>query len=341
MELSQRVGEVFTAPPRIERIAEFLAFVERTGAPQDWPALTTTKHPTGGAPKILALFSIPSRLRGGLESRTPCSICCDRHPKFFEGYLTFLPEEGTLRMMGNRCGRRYFDEGTFQAQEREFNALKVELRARLLLAGCLPTVGLLLQECDIIGDQLRSLIVLKAAVVEALGGQRINALLKSREGDNLMHNLPTERADDRGNRVWERRIVASAPGVGAFAHAVGFVQQLHRNRFLLEGFLAPVLAGGAIDMLTRPQAIAAAEALRAFNVDLTRARVVLSDLQNLFSSKSCLAISAWGQHSETNQKFWIERETTGIKIGHGLKPLHSVRPDHIVELSAEVAAALA
>ncbi len=55
----------------------------------------------------------------------------------------------------------------------------------------------------------------------------------------------------------------------------------------------------------------------------------------------CLAISAWGQHSETNQKFWIERETTGIKIGYGLKPLHSVRPDHIVDLSAEVAAALA
>lgn len=70
LELDQRLGETFTSQPSIKRIAEFLASVERTSAPHDWPTLATTKHPKGGAPKILAGFAVPARLRGGLNPHT-------------------------------------------------------------------------------------------------------------------------------------------------------------------------------------------------------------------------------------------------------------------------------
>lgn len=98
----------FTTYPGKNVIADFMAWVEKTGSPDTW------RHHDPNPPQPqpyeeLVPFGVPHKLRAQVGMAS-CPICSPNAPKYFEGVLVWFPREGKLRAIGHDCAAGHFGQ---------------------------------------------------------------------------------------------------------------------------------------------------------------------------------------------------------------------------------------
>lgn len=117
--------------PSENLVQAFLEHVRKTGQPETFPTICTTKPIALSVPVFLCRFDIDRKKRPNWDE-APCSICSPNAPKFLhEGYFVWYPDEGVIRAIGPECGDTIFG-GNLYAQAKE--AFDKEERERQAVA---------------------------------------------------------------------------------------------------------------------------------------------------------------------------------------------------------------
>lgn len=319
-------------------IHDFQQHVWRTGSPHTWKWITTTPHPKGEAPIILDKVSIPKRLRYGVETRAPCSICAVKFPKFDDGFLV-LCSDGYLRIIGHECGHDYFDEDSYAAALKEHDDENAEAGARAMLAERMPDLARTLIEARIIFRDIAAALDFQERAVAGITKRAVAAMRRSRVGDQLTVDIESDAADERGRKIVEKRVIATAEGLDALSPPSRLLGDL--NLAITEAAqvwivqrdeIAPRLAA-----ITRQEAFAIAKAVRRLDSVLDAARQARTNMGKLFTPEGLTALSAWGRHSHCPTPFWIETVNQRVYLRAGVRPLYWDRAFYLTLPDLELA----
>lgn len=316
-----RVGRRFKARPSVDILKDFQQHVWRTGSPQTWKWITTTPHPKGEAPLIVDKVSIPKRLRGGLETRSPCSICSVKSPKFDDGFLV-LCSDSHLRIIGHECGHEHFDEDSYDAALKEYDDEVAEAAARILLAERMPDLSRTLVEAGAVFRDIHAVLDFQERAVAGITKRAVAAMRRARIGDQLTIDVESEATDERGRGVVEKRVVATAHGLDALSPPVRLLADLTNSIMgaaqvwiVQREEIAPGLTA-----MNRHEVFATAKAVRRLDSMLETARLVRRDMGELFTPEGLAALSVWGRHSCCPTPFWIEVVGQRVYLRTGIRP---------------------
>lgn len=316
-----RVGERYKVRPSASVVSDFQEHVRRTGSPHTWRCITTTPHPKGEAPIIVDKVSIPKRMRGGLETRAPCSICSVKSPKFDDGFLVFC-SDGYLRIIGHECGHDHFDEDSYGAALREHDDEIAEAAARSMLDERMPDLARTLLEARTIFRDIHAVLDFQERAVAGITKQAVAAMRRSRIGDQLTIDMESAASDERGRKVVEKHVVATAEGLDALspptrllADLTGAIVEAAQVWIVERDEIEPRLAA-----MTRHEVFATGRAVRRLDSILDGARLVRSNMGILFTSEGLRALSAWGRHGHCPTPFWIEVVGRRVYLKTGLRP---------------------
>jgi hypothetical protein len=316
-----RVGRRFRVRPNETIIKDFGQHVWRTGSPHTWKWITTTQHPRGEAPIIVAKISIPKRLRNGRETRAPCSICSVRAPKFDEGFLVFC-SDGYLRLIGHECGHDHFNEDSYAAALKEHDDEIAEAAARSMLDERLPDLARTLIEARSLFRDILGVLDFQERAVASITKRAVAAMRRSRIGDQLTVDIEADAADERGRKVIEKRVVSTAAGLDALSPPSHLLGEL--NLAIAEAAQVWIVHRDEIAerlaSMTRHEVFAASKAVRRLDSLIETAREVRTNMGNLFNTEGLAALSAWGRHGHCPTPFWIEVVGTRVYLKVGLRP---------------------
>lgn len=317
-----RVGRRFSVRPGASVIQDFQHHVWRTGAPHTWKWITTTPHPTGEAPVIIAKISIPKRLRSGLATRAPCSICSVQWPKFDDGYLVFC-SDGHLRIIGHDCGHEHFDEDSYAAALKEHDDEVAEALARTLLTERMPDLGRTLIEARAVFRDIASVLDFQERAVAGITKQAVAAMRRSRVSGQLTVDMESDADDGRGRKVVEKRVVVTATGLDALSPPTRLLGDL--NHAIMEAGHIWIVQRDEIDKrlaaMNRHEVTVSAKCIRRLDSILDAARKLRTDMGLLFTVEGLTALSAWGRHSHCPTPFWMEVTGKRVYLNKGLRPL--------------------
>jgi hypothetical protein len=288
-----RVGRRFKARPSPSVVREFQQHVWRTGSPHTWRWVTTTPHPKGEAPLIIDKVSIPKRVRAGIETRAPCSICSVKSPKFDDGFLV-LCSDGYLRLIGHECGHEYFDEGSYDTSLKEYDNQVAETAARTMLDDRMPDLARTLLEGRTLFRDIAATFDFQERAVSAITKRAIAAMRRSRIGSQLTVDMESDAPDERGRKVLEKRVVSTAEGLDALSPPSRLLSDLD---LAISGAalvwiverdeIAPGLAA-----MTRHEVFAVAKALRRLDSALdTGTAVPPQHGEALYRGRACRSVS--------------------------------------------------
>lgn len=314
-----RVGRKFRARPSDAVILEFVQHVWRTGSPQTWRWITTTPHPEGEAPIILKRFEIPARLRHGRDTRAPCSVCSPDAPKFDDGYLVYCAD-GFIRIIGHDCGHEFFGDSYDRAliEHREETA---EATARALLAERLPELTRTLLKAITVGRRMRALLDFRERAFATITLTAVNAMRRSRIGDQLTVDVETRALDEKGRRIIERLPVATVPGLDGLTPGDGVLGELVRVIPPASQQIVPRdELQERLQAMSRQEVFGSARAVRDLDRALEKATQVHANLAQLLLAPSLKELDEWGRHAHSPKPFWIEVVGRRVFLGKGLKP---------------------
>jgi hypothetical protein len=316
-----RVGERYKARPLPSVVSEFQEHVRRTGSPHTWHRITTSPHPKGEAPVIIDKVSIPKRLRGGIETRAPCSICSVKSPKFDDGFLVFC-SDGYLRIIGHECGHDHFDEDSYAAALQEHDDEVAEAGARTMLRERMPDLARALLEARTIFRDIHGVLDFQERAVAGITKRAVAAMRRSRIGDQLTVDVGSEAVDERGRRLLEQRVVSTADGLDALSPPARLLGDL--NAAITEAAQVWIIErdelGQRLSAMTRHEVFAVGKAVRRLDSVLQMARDVRSNMGKLFTREGLAALSAWGRHSHCPTPFWVEVVGARVYLKVGLRP---------------------
>jgi hypothetical protein len=316
-----RVGERYKVRPSTSVIADFQEHVRRTGSPHTWRCITTTPHPKGEAPIIVEKVSIPKRMRGGIETRAPCSICSVKSPKFDDGFLV-LCSDGYLRIIGHECGHDHFDEDSYAAALKEHDDEVAETAARAMLNARMPDLARTLLEARTIFRDIHAVLDFQERAVAGITKQAVAAMRRSRIGDQLTIDMEAEASDERGRKVVEKSVISTAEGLDALSPPDRVLADL--NGAIVEAARVWVVERAdilpRIQAMTRHEIFATGKAVRRLDTVLQNARQVRHNMGKLFTAEGLAALSAWGRHSYCPTPFWIEVVGRRVFLKSGLRP---------------------
>lgn len=325
-----RVGRRFKVRPNASVVKEFQQHVWRTGSPHTWRWITTTPHPKGEAPLILSPFSIPQRLRNGIETRAPCSICSVTSPKFDSGFLVHC-SDGLLRIIGHECGHDHFSEDSYAAALKEHEDEVAEVAARILIAERLPDLSRTLVEAGAHFRDIHVLLDFQERAVSGITQKAIAALRRSRIGDQLTIDIEANASDERGRKVIEKRVIAVASGLDALTLPHRLLLDL--TTAIMEAAQVWIVERDEIEprlaTMTRHDVFAVAKAVRRLDTMLETTRSVRENMGRLFNADGLKALSLWGRHSQCPTPFWIEVVGRRVYLGKGLRPRNWDRGFHL------------
>jgi hypothetical protein len=115
----------------------FIDHVKRTGDPNSFPGIVTSRPPADAEIVWLTeIITVPVQKRPD-RTMIPCPWCSPSRPKFKKGRLCLFPAEGAIRFIGWECAKSHIDaERLATANRRWKEDRRRELRDAWLRANC-------------------------------------------------------------------------------------------------------------------------------------------------------------------------------------------------------------
>jgi hypothetical protein len=111
---------LYPTPPQ-EIAAEFKAHVARTGQPETFPTISTTRPPKDGAVQVLALGVDVDRNKRLGRTMAPCPICSAEGARWLNGgALIWCEKTAAIYAIGPRCYKTLWTDGRMDIAINEF-----------------------------------------------------------------------------------------------------------------------------------------------------------------------------------------------------------------------------
>ncbi len=330
-------------PPNIEQ--EFLDWVRDTGRPDQWRYHEKSQPPRDKDFVELKPFQIPENKRAEVGMAT-CPICSPNAPKYFEGKLTWYPEEGVLRAIGHECAKAHFGVERANAATAARKHREAVEGAQNFLLETLPQISALreevksLQAVAMVIDSKRQFLwgALTKGACQGIARQGASGVLTVEQTRTI--NAVDSYGKDT-TRI-ESSVVAT--------HSVAGM------KFLLRRFTISGLAMATAQVLETVRAAGPDEALefvvndlkvdaylfqadrlaRSALEEVVKLRAAVAEARTFFAPDNLLSLTRWSSDGRAGAPFRIEfdpRYPARLRIkGHG-------RPWKEMTLPAELVAA--
>jgi len=213
-----------------------------------------------------------------------------------------------LRLIGHECGHEYFDADTYAAALKEHEDEVAEDFARTLLEERMPGLGRTLIEARTVFRDIAAVLDFQERAVAGITKKAVQHMRRSRVGGQLTIDVESDAADERGRKVIEKRVVATAEGLDALVMPDRLLGDL--NAAVVEGDRVWIIRRDEIvtrlAAKNRHEVIVAAKAVRRLDSILASAHEVRNNMGILFTAEGLTALSNWGRHSHCPTPFWIE-----------------------------------